>query len=77
MPKVFDECGFRFFFYMNEHEPVHVHVRKGRFMAKFEISDRAVLVSDNGLPAMELKKAREIANRRKAEILEKWHGVFG
>ena len=37
MPKIFEKDGFSFFFYMNEHEPVHVHVRKQGKIAKFEI----------------------------------------
>ena len=37
MPKIFETDGFSFFFYMNEHEPVHVHVRKQGKIAKFEI----------------------------------------
>lgn len=37
MPKIFEKDGFSFFFYMNEHEPVHVHVRKQGKVAKFEI----------------------------------------
>ena len=28
MPTVFTEGGYRFFFYSNEHRPIHVHVRK-------------------------------------------------
>ena len=26
MPKIFEYFGFVFFFYSNEHEPIHVHV---------------------------------------------------
>ena len=26
MPKIFEYFGFIFFFYSNEHEPIHVHV---------------------------------------------------
>jgi hypothetical protein len=45
MPTVFVKDGFRFFFYSNEHRPIHVHVRRGggaaagylRFLRKFEI----------------------------------------
>jgi hypothetical protein len=29
MPTVFTQGGFRFFFYSNDHEPVHVHVLYG------------------------------------------------
>lgn len=26
MPKIFEYFGYIFFFYSNEHEPIHVHV---------------------------------------------------
>ena len=26
MPKIYEYFGFVFFFYSNEHEPIHVHV---------------------------------------------------
>ncbi len=28
MPKIYEYLGFIFFFYSNEHEPIHVHVIK-------------------------------------------------
>ena len=31
MPKIFEYFGFIFFFYSNEHEPIHVHVTHGLF----------------------------------------------
>ena len=37
MPKVFEIDGFRFFFYSNDHEPVHVHVRHGGGEAVFDV----------------------------------------
>jgi hypothetical protein len=27
MPKVFEKDGYKFFFYSNEHRPIHIHVR--------------------------------------------------
>ncbi|HTA94655.1 MAG TPA: DUF4160 domain-containing protein, partial [Verrucomicrobiae bacterium] len=29
MPTIFEKDGFKFFFYSNEHRPIHVHVRYG------------------------------------------------
>ena len=34
---MFSKNGFRFFFYSNEHRPIHVHVRKGGGEAVFEV----------------------------------------
>lgn len=36
MPKIFEYLGILIFFYSNEHEPIHVHARKGEFESKAE-----------------------------------------
>lgn len=36
MPKIFEYLRIIFFFYSNEHEPIHVHARKGEFESKAE-----------------------------------------
>lgn len=36
MPKIFEYLGIIIFFYSNEHEPIHVHTRKGEFESKAE-----------------------------------------
>jgi hypothetical protein len=37
MPRIFEKDGYRFFFYSNEHRPIHVHVRYGGGEAVFNI----------------------------------------
>lgn len=41
-PTVFSKDGFRFFFYSNDHSPIHVHVRKGDGEAVFEVEEVVV-----------------------------------
>lgn len=45
MPKIFEYLGILVFFYSREHEPIHVHARKGELESKAEfiISDGKVL----------------------------------
>ena len=38
MPILFYYLGLKFFFYSNDHEPVHVHVSNGECDAKFMLS---------------------------------------
>lgn len=72
MPKVFEQDGFSFFFYMNEHDPIHVHVSNGGKIAKFEVSvDGAALVANSGM-----KKALELAQQNRELIKNKWHETF-
>ena len=37
MPKIYEYFGFIFFFFSNEHEPIHVHVMKSGFQTVFEL----------------------------------------
>ncbi len=37
MPTIFSSSGFRFFFYAEEHEPIHVHIEKAGARAKFNV----------------------------------------
>ncbi len=36
MPKIFEYLGILIYFYSNEHEPIHVHAKKGEFESKAE-----------------------------------------
>ena len=77
MGKVFEKNGFSFFFYMNEHEPVHVHVMRQGRKAKIEIVDgKAVVKLAGRLSAADLKKALELAQRNCELIKKKWHESF-
>ena len=40
MPKIFEYFGFIFYFYSNEHEPIHVHVLHGGKESIFELMNR-------------------------------------
>ena len=37
MPKIYEYFGFVFFFYSNEHEPIHVHVLHGDTQSVFDL----------------------------------------
>ena len=37
MPKIFEYFGFIFYFYSNEHEPIHVHVMHGGKESVFDL----------------------------------------
>ncbi|MBQ9726893.1 MAG: DUF4160 domain-containing protein [Kiritimatiellae bacterium] len=78
MPTVFTIEGFRFFFYSNDHAPVHVHVQHGGGEAAFEIANGTVELRESaGMKVAELRRAEEIARERQAEIERKWHERFG
>ena len=51
MPTVFKFFGMQFYFWSNEHEPIHIHVRKGRCVAmkvnKVWFTDERLFVETN------------------------------
>ena len=76
MPTVFAKDGFRFFFYSNDHEPLHVHVRRGAGEAVFLVGDEITLRESVGLKTRELSAAEEMAEAHKSLIIRKWHEHF-
>ena len=77
MPSVLNADGYNFFFYSNEHEPVHVHVRNGSGKAKFDVSDGVQLLESKGMKVAELRKAQELAEKNIEIIRSKWDEYFG
>ncbi len=76
MPKIFERDGYRFFFYSNEHRPIHVHVRYGGGEAVFDVEQRVELRESQGLKVRELAKAEELAGEHRELIIQKWHEHF-
>ena len=73
MPTVFTKNGFRFFFYSNEHRPIHVHVRKGGGEAVFEVENQILLRESVGLKTNELRDAEGLAAEHRQLIINMWH----
>ena len=59
MPTIFEKDGFRFFFYSNDHRPIHVHVRKSRGEAVFDVESAVELRESHGLKVADLSKAQQ------------------
>ena len=73
MPKIFEQDGYRFFFYSNEHRPIHVHVRYGSGEAVFEVAQGIELRESLGLKMRELARAQELAETHRELIIQKWY----
>jgi len=74
VPKVFTKYGFRFFFYSNEHRPIHVHVRNRGGEAVFKVEGEIILRESVRLKTKELRDGREhLATEHQQLIIKKWH----
>jgi hypothetical protein len=76
MPTVFTKDGYRFFFYSNDHTPIHVHVQYGGGEAVFEVEGEVVLRESVGLKTKELSKAEDLASEHRGLIIQTWHEHF-
>ena len=85
MPTLYKYFGLSFFFYANEHLPIHIHIEKGNRAAK------AVFVMNNGkldnilltkipgaemLTPSETNSAKELLETKQEEIVKFWTDFF-
>ena len=76
MPTLFTVFGFRFMFYSNDNEPIHVRVIKGSAEARFQVQPDIVLLDNRGLKPAELKLAESLVEENKEVIVERWKAFF-
>lgn len=74
MPKIFEYFGFIFYFYSNEHEPVHVHVIHGDQESIFDL-----IMMDGELSEIHVREKKGVEplsdkDKRTAEaFIQKYH----
>lgn len=75
MPTILRTGGYRFFFYINDHHPPHIHVEKERSTAKFFLQN-AELVKSKRFNASELSEIRNIILENIELFKTKWNEHF-
>lgn len=85
MPKIFEYLGILIFFYSNEHEPIHVHAKKGEYESKAEffiingvVAEIKITNVKGVLPLKgnELKDFEIFLKEYAERIVEKWIDYF-
>jgi len=76
MPTILREHGFRFYFYMNDHSPIHVHVSKGGKEAKILLEPAIDIAKNNGFKPKEIKRIVEIVIDNYEYLIKQWHETF-
>jgi hypothetical protein len=75
-PTVFEKDGFRFFFYSNDHRPIHVHVRKGGGEVVFVVEGDVELRESAGMKLKDLSRAEDLAKEYSEAIIAYWNEHF-
>lgn len=76
MPELFRFFGIRFFFFSNEHLPIHIHIENADGMAKFELFP-IKLIENTGMKNKDLKLAESIIEENREVIEARWKEYFG
>jgi len=77
MPTLLTIFGLRFFFYSDEHTPVHVHIENSDGKAKINLVPTIEVVENKGLKAADIKKALKIIELYKEEFIKAWNEYHG
>ena len=77
MPTLFTIFGLRFYFYSDEHLPIHVHIENGDGKAKINVEPNIEIVSNNGIKPKDLKKALTIIEIYRDDIIQEWKEYHG
>lgn len=75
MPTLLFIFGLRFFFYSEEHLPIHVHVQSSDGKAKIDVLTGDVL-ENNGLKPRDLKKAEDAVRLYREDFIKAWNEYF-
>ncbi len=67
--------GLRFYFYSDEHLPIHIHVASGDGRAKIEV-ETAEVIENQGVKPKDLKRAVEAVKQYKDDIIQSWNEYF-
>ncbi len=73
MPTLFTIFGLRFYFYANEHLPIHVHIQNSDGKAKISLEPSIELIDNKGIKPADIKKALSIVELYQDRIIEEWH----
>ena len=77
MPTLLTIFGMRFYFYLDEHAPMHVHINAAGKKAKIALEPEVSVVYNHGLKEQELRKAIETCRIYREDFITEWHKRFG
>jgi hypothetical protein len=77
MPTVLQDGPYRFYFYASDRdEPVHIHVVRDDFVAKFWL-EPVRLQSSRGFGRAELARVQRLVERHREQFVRAWNEFFG
>lgn len=75
MPEIFRFFGIRFFYFSNDHIPLHIHIKNADGTAKF-LLEPVKLIENKGIKQKDLSIAENIIIENKDLIISHWNDFF-
>lgn len=75
MPTVLRITGYRFFFYSNEHLPIHIHIEKDEKTAKFNLQPIEIIYTRR-FKASEISEIRKLVVENSEFLIQQWNEYF-
>ena len=75
MPEIFRFFGIRFFYFSNDHLPIHVHIKNADGTVKFNINP-VKLLDKKGIKKKDLLLAESIIEENKELIINHWNDFY-
>ncbi len=76
MPTVLRIDGYRFFFFSDEHLPVHIHIEKAESYMRIDLETMRV-TDCYQISSKEIKRVLLLTQKHRKELLGAWHEYFG
>jgi len=76
MPTLLTLFGIKFFFYSNDHEPIHIHIENADGKAKFTIDTEVKLIENIGIKQKDIRLAEAIIEENKENFTREWVDFF-
>jgi len=73
-PTVLRKNGFRFYFYSNEHIPIHIHVEKWDRYMKYDLENNHII--ENNFKKIEENEVLSIMFKNKEKLIISWKNYF-
>lgn len=75
MPEIFKFFGIRFFYFINDYLPIHVHIKNADGTAKFNVNP-VKLLDNKGIKKKDLLLAESIIEENKELIINHWNDFY-
>lgn len=77
MPTVFRQNGFRVVIYPDDHQPIHVHVKKAGSEVKINALTLELISVKGAMSNKNIRRAVEIVAATRPLIVKKWNELNG